>query len=191
MNTLRFTLALALLALMGCAPSQYTKELDQYPNEYYYYSSVIYPLNYIYITKHRDDVAIVYVDEVVSRRVHHDPDHASPTLLSFDRPQNVVFYIPTGFNFEMKEWSYEECQFEVINYDYGSRPKANAIVYNYLIEQRCENDPKIVRFEYANYYGLQSFGVGKYKRMQDGEMVFELEDVYALYGAEIGFGVRR
>lgn len=115
---------------------------------------------------------------------------ASPIILTFDWPHNVVFYLPKDFNAEMEEWTYRTCRYKVLGQGHGFRPRANRNVHDYLIEQRCDDDRKVVRFEYADYFGLQSIGVGEYEDTPDGRAIFKLEDVYALFGAEIGFGAR-
>lgn len=190
MSMARFITVVYLLALMGCASDRYAEQRGLYPDNYYEYTNLRGPLEYIYIINDSADKSIVYVDEEVGREIQRGASGVSPTILAFDRPHHVVFYLPKDFDEEMKEWEYMKCHYKVISYGYGFRPRANREVHDYLIEQRCDDDPKVVRYEYADYYGLQSFGVGEYKGVPNGETIFELEDAYALFGAEIGFGAR-
>ena len=187
MNFSYQTVIFPIVLLAACAPTQYKKDTKDNWENIYTYTSVLDELNYftIHYDKYKE---ISYADEVISDKIFRGFNENQQTLLSFDWPHNVAFYLPKDFGAATEEWAYGACDYKVISYIHGYRPTANQVVHEYLIEQQCDGDAKAVRYEYADYYGLQSFGIGEYKENSEGEMVFELQDVYSLFGAEIGFG---
>lgn len=190
MNFLRLIPIMPVFLVIACAPNLYAEENDLYPEGHYKYTNIRTQIDHIYIINNNDLKVATLADLDLSATIVDNASTASPIVLAFDRPYHIVFYIPKDFDAEMKQWGYATCRYEVLGYGHGFRPGAKKDVYDYLIEQRCEGDSKVVRYEYADYYGLQSFGVGEYKDNPNGELVFEIQDVYALYGAEIGFGAR-
>lgn len=190
MKLVQFITVSPVLALLACAPMTYAEETGPYPEKHYKYSNIRTQIDHIFIIND-DDMKIASLSDVdLSATIQDDASGALPIILAFDRPYNVVFYLPGEFDSNVKNWSYKSCNFEVVGRRWGFRPSADRVVHEYLIQQECEGDPKVVRYEYADYFGLQSFGIGELKPSSDEELAFYVEDVYALYGAEIGFGAR-
>jgi len=192
MNLQPFISILSALPLAACAPSLYAEETNLDPKKAYKYSSIRTQIDHLFIINDENLKLATISDLKLTATIQDDAADSSPIILSFDWPHNIVFYLPENFNSKMEEWEYQICTYKVIGYGYGFRPSINRKDYDYLIEQRCKGDNEIVRYEYSDYFGLQSFGIGQYDgTTPDGEPIFDLQDTFALYGAEIGFGARQ
>lgn len=191
MKCAHITLALCVVAVTGCTHDLSAQSRVIYPDEFYRYSNLQSTLQNIDIIFNGGDFSVVYGDEEVSSAIQHELGGNSPTFLTINHPFNFSFYLPSGLGKNTTKWEFDDCNYEVINFRIGFRPSANREVGEYLIQQRCKDDRKVVRFEYADYFGLQSFGVGEVALSTTGELKFIPDAVYSLYGANIGFGARQ
>ena len=130
---------------------------------------------------------ITYADEDVTNEIIHRNDASSPIVLSFDWPHRINFHLPAKFDASIENWTAGDCSYHVLTNGFRFNSSANANVYDFLIEQRCEKDPNIVRYEFSDFYGLQSFAIGDIA-LNDSKKDFQYHDVYSLYGSKFGFG---
>ena len=113
-------------------------------------------------------------------------DHAG-VLLAFTHPYNIQFFLPGDLSEDTNMWTYKDCRLEILDFSRRFYPPANQAVSFSIIEQKCEDRNEVVRYEYSDYYGIQSIAIG-HNSINSGEDTFRLENYFALYGSELGFG---
>ena len=188
MSFFRIMYVFLFLNFTGYAPNLYAQESSRYPDEFYSYTNTRGDLDDIAVIIDRNFNLVTYGDLDLDAVIEYDNNANSPIIMSFDWPHNIAFFLPSNFDSEMLDWAHEACGYRLLMHNKKYYPPAKKDVEFAVIEQNCEADPKTVRYEYADFYGIQSFSIGQYAENSEGEMVFELQDVYSLFGAEIGFG---
>lgn len=176
--------------LSACATAEDTNETAPQSQNSYRYINLREPIEDISVVNYSDLKLVTRSDLEIGVTIVDEPAQTAPIILVFDRPYNVAFYLPEDFGPKSEQWTYLACKYRTIGHSWGFRSPVRRDVHEYLIEQKCENDPKIVRYEYADFYGLQAFVIGAYKDTSTASD-FHIEEAYSLYGAKFGFGARQ